>query len=275
MTSFQPLSKNHKPLFEHLSPDVKRCSDFNFVNQYIWRHVAHTEILIDGDCFIIKKEDENRFRFYLYGDVSNGIKKIEKMVLWKEKIVYLLSSQVPFINGKYSIEEDENQQEYLYLYETITGFTGQKLQKKRNHFNYFHQHNTYRVESNINVDRYKDHILPLFTNDEEREAFMEYLSCPMKPGFLLPLALRIDNEIIAFTLGNIIQDTCIIHFERARKDIRGSYQAVFYHLLEALKDKNIVWINREQDLGLEHLRKAKQSYYPDDCIRKYTIRLTE
>jgi hypothetical protein len=241
------------------------------VNQYIWRHIAHTEILRDQDCFIIKKEDEHRFRFYLYGDVKNGIKRIEKMVLWKEKMVYLLSSQIPFINGKYSIEEDENQQEYLYLYETITGFAGQKLQKKRNHFHYFHQHNTYRVESNINVDRHKDLIIPLFTNDEEREAFMEYLSCPMKPVFLLPLALWIDNEIIAFTLGNIIHDTCIIHFERARKDIRGSYQAVFYHLLEALKDKNIVWINREQDLGLEHLRKAKKSYFPDDCIKKYTI----
>lgn len=270
---YQPLLKTHQSYFSDLPEPFYRSSDFNFVNQYIWRHVAHTELLVENNHFVIRKEDEHRFRFYIYGNVNQGVESIRKMSLWKPKHIYLLSSQFSILGKRYHTIKDEDQCEYIYEYQKIRGFQGQQLQKKRNHLNYFQKNFSFRVEPNIDVTLYQKDILPLFSNDEEREAFLEYLSCPVKPSFLLPLAIWIDNKVVAFTLGNIIHDTCIIHFERARKEIRGSYQAVFYYLLEALQDKKIVWINREQDLGLEHLRIAKKSYYPDHCIEKYKILL--
>jgi hypothetical protein len=267
--TFLSFHHQHHVYFRDLPDPFYKSSDFNFVNLYIWKNVAHTELLLDEKNFVIRKEDEDRFRFYIYGNVKKSLERIRQMPLWKPKHIYLLSPQVSSIQTKYHVEKDEDQSEYIYEYQKIRGFQGKLLQKKRNHLTYFQKNYNFRVEPHIDVDHYQDRILPLFTNDEEREAFLEYLSCPVKPSFLLPLALWIDQEVVAFTLGNIIRDTCIIHFERARKEIRGSYQAVFYYLLEELKDRKMKWINREQDLGLEHLRIAKRSYYPDDYIKKY------
>lgn len=268
---YHPLLKIHQSSFSNLPDPFYKSSDFNFMNLYIWKNITHTELFFDGDRFIIKKEDEDRFRFYIYGNVKKSLERIRQMPLWKPKHVYFLSSQISAMAGNDVVQEDESQHEYLYRYERIRGFQGKLLQKKRNHLHYFQNNYHFRVEPYIDVHHYQDRILPLFTNDEEREAFLEYLSYPIQQPFLLPLAIWIDSEIVAFTLGNIIHDTCIIHFERARKEIRGSYQAVFYYLLEELKDKKMKWINREQDLGLEHLRIAKRSYYPNDYIKKYRL----
>jgi hypothetical protein len=269
--TFLPFHHQYHIYFRNLPDPFYKSSDFNFVNQYLWHKVVHTEFFVQGDRFILKKEDRDRFRFYFYGNVFQCIEDIQRLSVDKPKHVYLLSSQQSLLSPYYPVQEDNDQHEYLYRYERIRGFQGRLLQKKRNHLHYFHNNYHFRVEPYIDVHHYQDRILLLFTNDEEREAFLQYLSYPIQQPCLLPLAIWIDNEIVAFTLGNIIHDTCIIHFERARKEIRGSYQAVFYYLLEALTDKNIIWINREQDLGLEHLRIAKRSYYPDDYIKKYRL----
>jgi hypothetical protein len=100
------------------------------VNQYIWRHVAHTELLLDEKNFVIRKEDEDRFRFYIYGNVKKSLERIRQMPLWKPKHVYFLSSQISAIAGNDVVQEDESQHEYLYRYERIRGFQGKLLQKK-------------------------------------------------------------------------------------------------------------------------------------------------
>lgn len=272
MITFEPLSASHKVLFDNLPSPISRSSDFNFFNQYVWKEVMHTEIFHVSHSFILKRETPNCFRFYCYGDVEKMIDEILQFFVWKKKIVYLLASQISDkMKQQYDFEIDEDQNEYIYRFENIVGLKGQKLQKKRNHLNFFLHHTHHILQFPVDMAAYKEKILSLFTNNEEKKAFLGYAEYPESLVSLLPLAIIQGEEVLAFTLGDIVGDTCIVHFERAQKEIRGSYQAIFYYLLEQLRGRNISWINREQDLGLEHLRKAKRSYYPDAGIEKYRL----
>ena len=84
-------------------------------------------------------------------------------------------------------------------------------------------------------------------------------------------AVQIDSRIEAFSLGETLNDdTAVIHIEKANPDIPGLYAAI-NHLFCSNTFSGMMYINREQDLGMEGLRKAKESYYPHHMVSKYTI----
>ena len=84
-------------------------------------------------------------------------------------------------------------------------------------------------------------------------------------------AISIDSKVEAFALGEPLNpDTAVIHIEKANPDIPGLYAAI-NQLFCAEEWSGVKYINREQDLGLENLRKAKESYYPDHMVEKYTL----
>ncbi|MFZ0484981.1 MAG: phosphatidylglycerol lysyltransferase domain-containing protein, partial [Desulfobacterales bacterium] len=68
------------------------------------------------------------------------------------------------------------------------------------------------------------------------------------------------------------QDTIVIHFEKGNPDYKGAYQAINQMFLEH-NGEQFDFVNREQDLGDEGLRKAKLSYHPVDFVKKYRVLL--
>ena len=90
------------------------------------------------------------------------------------------------------------------------------------------------------------------------------------------LVLLVEGKIAAFTLGSRInEDTFDIHFEKALDE--AAYPAINQGFAAHLREKypEIKWLNREDDMGLEGLRKAKLSYNPDLMVEKYWARLWE
>ena len=82
--------------------------------------------------------------------------------------------------------------------------------------------------------------------------------------------IRIDGKAVAFTAGEAINDQVFdVHFEKALDGYDGLYpainQAFAEHALSGYR-----WINREEDMGLEGLRRAKASYYPAEVLEKFT-----
>ena len=74
--------------------------------------------------------------------------------------------------------------------------------------------------------------------------------------------LRIDGEIVAFTIGEALStDTFVVHIEKAFADIQGAYPMINQQFVEH-ECMNYQYINREEDTGAEGLRKAKLSYRP-------------
>ena len=92
------------------------------------------------------------------------------------------------------------------------------------------------------------------------------------------LIITHGGEILALTMGSAISDDTVdVHFEKARADINGAYTAINYEFARFIREKydNIKYLNREEDMGIEGLRKAKESYKPHHMIEKCWAHLLE
>ena len=82
----------------------------------------------------------------------------------------------------------------------------------------------------------------------------------------------IDGKLEAFTMGEYINpNMALIHIEKANPMIRGLYPYINQQFL-VNEFSDVEFVNREEDLGIEGLRKAKLSYHPVKFIEKYTVR---
>ena len=87
-----------------------------------------------------------------------------------------------------------------------------------------------------------------------------------------------EDRPIAFTIGSrISNNTFDVHFEKAMSGINGAYAAINYEFARYIRDKypDIKYLNREEDMGIEGLRKAKESYKPHHMVEKCWAHLLE
>lgn len=85
--------------------------------------------------------------------------------------------------------------------------------------------------------------------------------------------ILVDGKAQAFTLGEPLNaDTVTIHIEKANAVFHGLYQVINQQFLEH-QWHDFAYVNRQQDLGIEGLRKAKESYRPHHMVEKHVVRL--
>ena len=65
------------------------------------------------------------------------------------------------------------------------------------------------------------------------------------------------------------KETVIVHVEKADDRIRGLYQAINNEFCRRLPEET-VYVNREEDMGMENLRQTKLSYKPYMMGEKYS-----
>ena len=192
--------------------------------------------------------------------------------------------------GKFRIQADRNGFDYVYNIDDLADLKGRKFQKKRNHLNRFKEnHPTWRTEpltaAHLPAVRemaqaWYAHRLetdPLGNYTLENIALERALRDPDQLG-LEGLLLLDGDQLLAFTLGSrMSEDTYDIHFEKARENVDGAYTAINQQFASYLREKHpeIRYLDREDDMGLDGLRKAKLSYCPVRLIEKYWARLWE
>ena len=191
--------------------------------------------------------------------------------------------------GQYAFQSDRDGWDYLYALDRLAGLGGKKLHGKRNHIRRFEEsHPDWQVEQ-ITMDNLAEcaemdlewnrGYRSLDAAGEEAEArtrlderhamsraFAQYEALGMDG-----LLLRTGGKVVAFTMGSPISaDTFDVHFEKAYGEIQGAYPMInreFARWLQANRP-GVRWLNREDDMGLEGLRKSKESYYPDRMVEK-------
>ena len=83
--------------------------------------------------------------------------------------------------------------------------------------------------------------------------------------------ITVDGKYVAYSIGSMInENTADIHFEKADREYDGSY-AFVNNSFAKYGFHDAEYINREEDLGIEGLRKAKLSYYPIRLNQMYRI----
>ena len=178
---------------------------------------------------------------------------------------------------------DRDGQDYVYDINDLADLKGRKFQRKRNHVNRFRAaHENYAVEpiTKENMEEAKKLVCLWYrTRMESREGdyLLEQVALDRTFRYyealdLQGLLLKIDGDTVAMTIGSFLTpDTIDVHFEKAREDIDGAYAAINSEFARYLREKypQVKYLNREDDMGLEGLRKAKTSYNPHHMVEKH------
>ncbi len=185
---------------------------------------------------------------------------------------------------KYLVEEQEDAKDYIYYGEALRKLSGKKLHKKKNRLNVFLRQYEGRFEyrrlccsDKDDVWKFLDHWRLQKGEDVEEHLDYEVRGIHDILRNCSDLNIRmggiyIDDKLEAFSVGsyNPVEDMAVIHIEKANAQINGLYQAINQMFL-ANEFPDAEWVNREDDLGIEGLRKAKMSYNPADFARKYLV----
>lgn len=186
--------------------------------------------------------------------------------------------------GRYRIEEEVDAADYVYDAESLRTLSGKKYHKKKNHVNAFLREYGERSEYRRLVRADRDLIWEFLSRwreqkgdeadihlDGEAEGIHEVLRHMEVLGTYVA-GVFIDGRLEAFTMGsyNPVDRMAIIHIEKANAEIRGLYPWINQQFL-VHEFPDALLVNREDDVGLPALRKAKESYYPIFMAKKYTL----
>ncbi len=185
--------------------------------------------------------------------------------------------------NKFKFNKVRDTFDYVYNSTDLIELKGKKYQPKRNHISFFKRNFNWSYEK-ITADNL-DECLQMskkwleqsqseFTDDLQKELkIIELVLGNYETLGYVGGLIRVDGEVIAYTMGEeITKDMFCVHFEKAFSDYRGAYPLINQQFVEnELSD--YAYINREDDVGAENLRKAKNSYYPVFMLEKYEAKL--
>jgi hypothetical protein len=298
--NFKEININSKkeldPYFDIV--DYEAC-EYCFATLYLWQHVYKTRYYIGEDFAVIMAENEgNTFSILplatkerlpeVIDFVVKYFTKEGKKVCFRgvtKEVVQVLNENYP---EQFEYTEERDLFDYVYDGESLRTLAGKKNQKKRNHLNYFLKEFEGRYEYKLLNEENFDECLELLKewtlkkeeNDEHDEGIDDEnigIKKIFKDYELLKDKLKIagvyvDNKLEAFTIGELINpNMALVHIEKANPNIRGLYQYINQQFI-LNEFPEVEFVNREEDLGIPGLRKAKLSYHPVRFVEKYTVR---
>lgn len=289
MLDLRHLKVEDKALVEQYIPDCcKMMCDFTFGNLYSWSGAEHTEIA-EKNGFLFLRATFNGVTSYVFpwgeGDVESALAEIVEDARERSadlSFFCVAKEQLPvlkdYFGSKLVYKEQRDYFDYVYSAESLAALSGRKLHSKKNHVNSFIRKYKYSFqmidESNISQCLEFSKKWFMQTDSTQRlEAERQVIECAFKNfkqlGYV-GAVLKVEGEIVAYCLGEPMCDgkSFCVHFEKAVKDIPTAYASVNKFFAEILA-KDYKYINREDDAGVEGLRKAKTSYVPEFLVEKY------
>ena len=291
MIDFQPINPERIDQFnEILQNSGERGCEYSFANLYLWGR--QKAALVHGNLALFSQY--NRRSIYPF-PVGNGDLKATIDVIIHDanargipcRLSGLTASDEAKLEalypGQFHYHIDRDFFDYVYDIDALADLKGKKLQRKRNHFNKFLQlhpdytvepiteHNTCQVQQMVDSwyqqrleeDPHSDFLM-------EQTALTKALRHREALG-MEGLLLKDGEELLAMTMGSRLSaNTFDIHFEKALDRVDGAYAVINREFARYLRQQHpeLRYLNREDDMGLEGLRKAKLSYYPDHMIEK-------
>lgn len=292
MFNFREIELKDKPWIDELlsKSDFMGC-EYSFANNVAWRRLNDSLISRYKDFYLIStKDNDNIYLTYPAGegDILEFIELFNKFCNSQGKrfVLTSVSSQnLDHLKKNLSdkieaVKSNPDYYDYIYNADDLISLKGKKYHSKRNHISNFKKSpwkykeltpdlfndsiefitNTYNKKNDAEdfsavVEQFA--INTFFTN-------FEYMN--LKGGVLYQ-----NDKIVGVTIGEKINsDTLVVHIEKASSDVNGAYPTICNEFAKA-NASDLKYINREEDLGIEGLRKSKRSYNPCFQLEKHTV----
>lgn len=297
--TFKPVTLDSKELFrKYASPQLRNC-DAAFANIFCWQQTYHSSTAeIDGRALVVKYRVEGSgetacmlfCRQYTAELLAELIPLLEEDAAAEGRRLRItgLPSQAADIirrnfGGRFACAAGRDNADYLYNAAELRNLAGRKYQPKRNHLNRFndlyswsyeplaahHKAECIQLESRWQQHHHSEDAEHDLTVAAERaaieRAFDNFDALNLMGGLL-----RIDGQAAAFTYGSPVNDEVFdIHVEKADTAFDGIFPAINRLFAQTIPD-NFTLINREEDMGLDGLRRSKLSYHPAELEYKFT-----
>lgn len=257
----------------------------SFVNLLVWSSIYHNMYAEKEGTLLIKSDKYGGefFRLPFGNDMKKGLDLLceyygnEVPMLWIQQ-GERFTDIVPYIKENYQLEEHRDAFDYIYLQSDLANLGGKKYHSKRNHISSFSkQYNwEYRDITRDNINDVLECAKEWYKSNSDK--FDEYMQCE-REGIKTILynmdalcikggAIYVEGKMVAFTLGSPINDEVFdVHMEKALPEYSTAYAVINNEFAKRLAEYK--YINREDDMGLEGLRKAKLSYKPQILLAKY------
>lgn len=290
MLNFQKIEITDKKLIDNcLQNKMSRSCDYCFTNIYAWQERFKTVFAVFGDTLFVRFEDKNTI-YYMFPIGKMPLAKAMKLLkndaaecavnlkikgvcqeMWQQ-----IQEEFP---EKFSFLPERENFEYLYLTEKLINLSGKKLQSKRNHINRFKAENPTWEFSLINSredcfqcwNMLKEWESENMTDDPTLIYDFKASELMLKHFDELNLQggmIKIKGRIVSFSVGEPLDNnTFVVHIEKAPRNMNGGYSIINQQFAEHIA-ANYLYTNREEDMGLESLRKAKLSYQPDMLLQE-------
>ena len=285
---FKKIDLTDKPLFDkHYQEFPPNHSGELFTTMVSWGdYIEYSYAFIENNLIILSNASNQIVLHFPSGKFNIDLIKQVIHLAIKENIIFgfikkteknLLSTHFPSL----TFIEERDFFDYVYRASDLAELPGTKYAKIRNRLNKFNKNFTYTTEqiSEKNMDEVNEFLKRWCLwkdceSDEllenERKAIIYSMSHFADLG-LNGLALRISGTIQAITVyEKMNKDMIVVHFEKGSPDFDGIYKAINMETARRVRHF-ISYINREEDIGISGLRKAKLSYHPDHFIELYYV----
>lgn len=269
------------------------ASDASFANIYLLRNKYSTKISRYKDFIIRKYSGKGARCGYTFplgkGDVAKALAEIEKdakecgerlqFAFVTEEQKEVLENAMP---ARFCYSSDAGNSDYIYLRSELASLSGKAFHKKKNHFSKFVRtypdYKYYEIGAcNIyDAQKVADAWYYEHLQDEDASQLAEYKAIKealenFEELGLIGGIIYVNDSPCAMTIASKINENTVdVHFEKAVGEyaLNGGYAAI--NKLFSEKLDGVTWLNREEDIGIEGLRKAKLSYRPKIMLKKYS-----
>lgn len=292
MDEFKKIAPaDYGTLKTYLDRSAFRACDYSAGNLVLWADVFETSFAVAEDTLFIRFRlaGETNFAFPVgTADLKSAFSWLQnycarkgvpfKMNLVEPAMYEQIEAEFP---GAYDVVYSRNNADYFYNTADLESFSGKRYHSKKNHVNEFmraHPDWVYEPITDENtgacIEMAKDWCVENnCCSDKSKASELCILIKALKYRAALGLSgglLRTHGRIVALALGERAGDMVIEHFEKAFSDVPGAYPMICQQFAKN-EAGDAVFINREEDLGVEGLRRSKESYRPAFLADKGTL----
>lgn len=282
------LSRYHA-LLERFPTD---CSHYNFAALFCWQDAYSSSWqIVDNHLLILNGRTKTLLMplgpeltatglFHLSQHIrSQGLTGTIAMVPPQ----YI--EQHPELDRYFRVSRDRDNADYIYSAEELSELRGRKLSRKRNQIHQFLSNHPDHVGRELQPEEWprchslaaewshKKHDVSLNESPEANALQRAFKNC--RELGIHGFGLFVAQQLVAFSIwSRQNRDMATVHFEKYDPELKGAAQMINRETARHLRSW-ARWINREQDLGIAGLRRAKLSYLPDRLLSGFTIELRE
>ena len=292
--TFAPLVCQHRDLLaEALEAAQPEISELTFLYQWIWRPYTHCRVSCLSGTVVLAADSTQTGQPYFLPPITREPQQATELITSVlahadtatsfERVPQTIADRLKE-HDDLVLTEQRDRADYVYSADELRELPGVRFWRKRNHVRQFwaaYPHAEY-VEMDDGLaqscaqfckdwlKRHPKRDLPGLRREVDTTLAMldQWQWLGLSGG-----AMLCDGRLVAFALGESInRETFAVRVEKAEASVAGAYQAINQEFARRAGGR-FRWVNREQDLGLPGLRRAKLSYHPHRLVRKYQVKL--